>query len=42
MAMDVEIYKGGYDARFGGRVGGIVNIIGKNGNTKETVIRFQY
>ncbi len=35
MAKDVEIYKGGYDARFGGRVGGIVNIIGKNGNTKK-------
>lgn len=33
VAKDIEIHKGGYDARYGGRVGGIVNIIGKNGNT---------
>jgi len=26
---DIEIHKGGYDARFGERVGGIVNIVGK-------------
>jgi hypothetical protein len=32
MAKDIEVYKGGYDARFGERVGGIVNITGKNGN----------
>ncbi|MFA4863975.1 MAG: TonB-dependent receptor plug domain-containing protein [Bacteroidales bacterium] len=33
MAKDIEVYKGGYDARYGERVGGIVNITGKNGNT---------
>lgn len=33
LAKDIEIYKGGYDARYGERVGGIVNIVGKNGNT---------
>lgn len=32
MAKDIEVYKGGYDARYGERVGGIVNITGKNGN----------
>ncbi len=32
MAKDIEVYKGGYDARFGDRAGGIVNITGKNGN----------
>lgn len=36
LAKDIEIYKGGYDARFGERVGGIVNIVGKNGNTEST------
>ncbi len=34
MAKDIEVYKGGYDARYGERVGGIVNITGKNGNTE--------
>jgi hypothetical protein len=33
MAKDIEVYKAGYDARYGERVGGIVNITGKNGNT---------
>ncbi len=33
IAKDIEIHKGGYDANYGDRVGGIVNIIGKNGNT---------
>ncbi len=36
MAKDIEVLKGGYDARFGERVGGIVNITGKNGNTEKT------
>jgi hypothetical protein len=36
MAKDIEVYKGGYDARYGERVGGIVNITGKNGNTENT------
>lgn len=35
LAKSIEIYKGGYDARFGGRVGGIINIIGKNGNPQK-------
>ncbi len=33
---DIEIHKGGYEAKFGGRVGGIVNITGKNGNPTTT------
>jgi hypothetical protein len=32
MVKDIEVYKGGYGARYGDRVGGIVNITGKNGN----------
>lgn len=32
IAKDIEVYKGGYDARFGDRVGGIVNVTGINGN----------
>lgn len=35
MAKDIEVYKGGYDARFGERTGGIVNITGKNGNSED-------
>ncbi len=35
MAKDIEIMKGGYDARWGERVGGIVNISGKNGNREK-------
>jgi len=29
---DIEVLKGGYNSQFSNRVGGIVNIIGKNGN----------
>lgn len=36
MAKDIEVMKAGYDARFGDRVGGIVNINGKNGNLSGT------
>jgi hypothetical protein len=32
---DMEVFKGGYDAKLGDRVGGIVNITGKNGNTQK-------
>ena len=32
---DIEVFKGGYDASFGGRVGGIVNISGKTGSFKK-------
>lgn len=35
MAKDIEILKGGFDARYGERVGGIVNITGKNGNLEQ-------
>ncbi len=35
MAKDIEVMKGGYDARFGDRVGGIVNISGITGNPRE-------
>jgi len=35
MAKEIEVLKGGYDARFGERVGGIVNIKGRNGNRKD-------
>ncbi len=34
MAKDIEVMKGGFDARYGERVGGIVQITGKNGNTR--------
>ncbi len=40
MAKDIEVMKGGYDARFGGRVGGIVNISGITGNTKKVSFVF--
>ncbi len=33
----IEIYKGAFDARFGNRVGGIINMIGKNGNVTKPV-----
>jgi len=36
MAKDVEVYKGGFDATMGERVGGIVNITGKMGNIRKT------
>ena len=32
IAKEIEVFKGGYDASYGGRVGGIVNIAGKTGN----------
>jgi hypothetical protein len=35
LAKDMEINKGGYGAVLGDRVGGIVNIVGKNGNPKK-------
>jgi hypothetical protein len=30
---DVQIFKGGFDAKYGGRVSGVVDITGKSGNT---------
>ncbi len=35
MAKDIEVMKGGYDAKYGERAGGIVNISGITGNTKK-------
>jgi hypothetical protein len=40
MAKDIEVLKGGYDARYGERVAGIVNISGKNGNREKTGFEF--
>lgn len=40
MAKDIEVYKGGYDATMGERVGGIVNITGKLGNINQTSFEF--
>jgi hypothetical protein len=40
IAKDIEIHKGGYDAGFGGRVGGIIDVIGKNGNINSTSFSF--
>jgi hypothetical protein len=33
----IEILKGGFEAKYGDRVGGIVNIVGKNGNMQKPV-----
>ena len=35
IAKEIEVLKGGYDAGYGGRVGGVVNISGKTGNMKK-------
>ncbi len=40
MAKDIEIYKGGYDASMGDRVGGIVKVNGKMGSIDKT--RFEF
>ena len=32
---DVNLYKGGFDAKYGGRLAGVVEITGKEGNQKE-------
>jgi hypothetical protein len=32
---DIEVLKSGYDAKYGGRAGGIINITGINGNTND-------
>jgi hypothetical protein len=34
---NIEIFKGGFDAKYGNRVGGLVNISGKNGNLQKPV-----
>jgi ferric enterobactin receptor len=35
---DLQVYKGGYDSRFGERVSGIVDITGKTGNNQKPLI----
>ncbi len=40
VAKDLEIFKGGFDASLGERVGGIVNITGKNGSTSDPSFTF--
>lgn len=35
LVKNIEIYKGGFEAKYGNRVGGIVNIAGKNGNMQK-------
>ena len=32
---DVQLYKGGFDAKYGGRLSSVVELTGKEGNTKE-------
>ena len=32
---DIQLYKGGFDARFGGRISAVAEITGKEGNTKK-------
>jgi hypothetical protein len=40
MVKNIEVFKGGYDARFGNRVGGIVNISGINGTLEKPSFSF--
>lgn len=35
---DLQVYKGGYDSRFGERVSGIIDITGKSGNTVKPAV----
>ncbi|MEM9857385.1 MAG: TonB-dependent receptor [Bacteroidota bacterium] len=35
---DVQVYKGGFESKYGGRVGGVVDIVGKTGNTNEPTL----
>lgn len=37
---NIDVYKGGYAAKFGGRVGGIVDITGKNGSLQKPAFTF--
>jgi hypothetical protein len=37
---DMEVFKAAYDAKYGDRVGGIVNITGKNGSLQKPVFTF--
>ncbi|MEM8568574.1 MAG: TonB-dependent receptor [Bacteroidota bacterium] len=35
---DVQVYKGGFESKYGGRVGGVVDIVGKSGNTNKPTL----
>lgn len=37
---DVQIFKGGFDAKYGGRVAGVVDITGRTGNTNKPKFNF--
>jgi hypothetical protein len=37
---DVQVFKSGYDARYGGRVSGVVDITGKSGNQEKPSFQF--
>ncbi|MCF8357334.1 MAG: TonB-dependent receptor [Prolixibacteraceae bacterium] len=37
---NIELFKGGFDAKYGNRVGGLVNITGKNGSRQKPVLSF--
>ncbi|WP_430973116.1 TonB-dependent receptor [Sunxiuqinia rutila] len=40
LVKNIEVYKGGYEARYGNRVGGLVNIQGKTGNPQKPGFQF--
>ena len=40
IAKDIEVHKGGYGIQFGQRVGAVVNVTGKNGNTQKPSFTF--
>lgn len=35
---DVQVFKGGFESKYGGRVGGVVDIVGKSGNTNKPTL----
>lgn len=37
---DIQVFKGGYNARYGGRISGVVDITGKTGNFNEPTYSF--
>ena len=36
----IQVYKGGFDARYGGRMNSVINIVGKSGNTIKPSVDF--
>ncbi len=41
MIQDIEVYKAGYGVNVGDRIGGVVNVTGKNGNREKTEVSLQ-